>query len=300
MTQEHGERLLQIEPDTLRLSYDRRPFGFTHRLHGLSLFKEESLYALATKYRDSPQHYFVAAGAPTPGTQFYLGPAIRHRPHEALQRLDGSGYRVLLKRMELFDPDYADLLHQLFAQVVELLGGLDAARVVRLESAIFVSAASTITPFHYDPEVNFFAQIEGPKTYHVYAPPAVSEAELESFYARGVVDIAQLDLASRDRTFEHTFTLGPGTGLHQPQNSPHWVETSTSRSVSYAFVFETTATRAKGRVRAFNHYLRAAGLRPTLPGQYPATDAAKSAAMNLMLPARKRMARALRALASSR
>ena len=185
MTQEHGERLLQIEPDTFRLSYDRRPFGFTHRLHGLSLFKEESLYALATKYRDAPQHYFVAAGAPTPGTQFYLGPAIRHRPHEALQRLDGSGYRVLLKRMELFDPDYADLLHQLFAQVVELLGGLDAARVVRLESAIFVSAASTITPFHYDPEVNFFAQIEGPKTYHVYAPPAVSEAELESFMRVG-------------------------------------------------------------------------------------------------------------------
>lgn len=289
-----SQQYLQIEPQTLLESYDRRPFGFTHRLHELPLFKQESLYALATKYSDAVAHYYVSAGAPTPGTKFYSGSSVSYRPHEALERLEGSGLRILLKRMELFDTDHADLLHQLFAQVVEMLGGLGGARVTRLESAIFVSAASTITPFHYDPEVNFFSQIEGPKTYHVYAPAAVSEAELESFYARGALDIAQVDLDSRDRRFEHTFTLGPGKGLHQPQNAPHWVETAMSRSVSYVFVFETTATRATGRVRAFNHYMRTVGLRPALPGLRPGTDAVKSAAMHVMLPARRRMARVFR------
>ena len=200
--------------------------------------------------------------------------------------------------MELFDPDHADLLQQLFREVVDVLGGLGGARVRRLESAILVSAASTITPFHYDPEVNFFSQIEGPKTYHVYAPAAVSEAELESFYARDVLDIAQLDLDCRDRRLEHTFRLGPGKGLHQPQNSPHWVETWGSRSVSYVFVFETTATRATGRVRAFNHYMRCVGLRPVVPGRRPGTDAVKSAAMKVVLPARRRVARVFRAVAT--
>jgi hypothetical protein len=273
----------------------------------LSLFKQDSLYALARKYSDAPKHYYVSASAPKPDAKFFSATEVPHRPHEALERLEGCRYRILLKRMELFDPDFADLLHQLFGQVVQQLGGLGGARVMRLESAIFVSSASNITPFHYDPEVNFFSQIEGPKTYHVYAPAAVSETELESFYARGVIDIAQLDLDSRDRSFEHTFTLAPGKGLHQPQNAPHWVETSTSRSVSYVFVFETTATRAMGRVRAFNHYMRTVGLRPAAPGRLAGADAvksaamnvvlpAKAAAMNMMLPARRQLGRAYRAV----
>lgn len=291
ITDSSATALLDLDTAALRSNLDRRPFGFDHALHRLPLFQPQALHRLAERYVDAPQHYYVSGSSPEPGAVFYSGAAVNLRPHEALEQLDSARYRILLKRMELFDPEFRELLQRVFNQVIEASGGLGGARLVRLESALFITAAATITPFHYDPELNFFSQIEGEKTYHLYAPAAVSEEELESFYVRGVVDIAQVDLASRERSHEHTFALVPGKGLHQPQNSPHWVETSGSRSVSYVFVYETTATRAKSRVRAFNYYLRSMGLRPSLPGRHPGVDAAKAAAMKVVLPVRRRVSR---------
>jgi hypothetical protein len=187
----------------------------------------------------------------------------------------------LLKRPEKHDPRFRELLDLLFRQVVDLRGGLGRERVVRLESAVLVSSAATITPFHFDPEINFFAQIAGEKIYHVYSPSALHEAELERFYIRGAVNIGQVALKGRDPKCEHIFTLAPGMGLHQPQNAPHWVETRDSRSVSYAFVFETNASRALGR------------LRPATPGARPALDRLKAVTMRALIPARKVLVKTL-------
>ena len=130
------------------------------------------------------------------------------------------------------------------------------------KSSIFISAPCTTTPFHFDPEVNFFSQIEGEKIYHLYPPSALGEDEVEPLYVRATVDIGQVDLERRDRSTEHAFALKPGMGVHQPQDSPHWVETSKSRSVSYTFVYETTEGRSRARVRSFNHYLRRLRIEP--------------------------------------
>ena len=134
-----------------------------------------------------------------------------------------------MKRPEKHDPRFRDLLDALFRQIVDLRGGLGRERVVRLESSVLVSSAATTTPFHFDPEINFFAQVHGDKMYHVYSPSVVTEAELERFYIRGVVNIGQVKLQGRDRSREHVFALGPGKGFHQPQNAPHWVETCESQ-----------------------------------------------------------------------
>jgi hypothetical protein len=285
---------LQLDPGAVRADFDRRPFGFAHNLHELPLFQPNALYALAEKYCDAPAHCYVSGGASSPGMKFYSGAAVAYKPHEALEQLESGNYRVLLKRLEQFDPRFRELLDTLFQQVMDAVGGIGNDRVVRMESAVFISSAATITPFHYDPEINFFSQIEGEKIYHVYAPAAVTEQELESFYARGEVDIAQVGLNNRERSYEHTFALAPGKGLHQPQNAPHWVETTASRSISYSFVYETVASRAKGRVRAFNHLMRSVGLQPAGPGRSAGVDAAKAAAMRAVLPIRRRVARAVR------
>jgi len=280
--------------------FDREPFGFEHNLAALDLFKFDSLVALAERYSALDQDYFVAGSAPSPGTEFYTVPTVTHRPHEALEQLDQAPYRVLLKRPENLDLQFRDLLDQLWHQVVQSHAGLLEQKIVRLESAIFISSAAATTPFHFDPEVNFFSQIEGDKTYHVYPPDVVSETELERFYKRGIVNIGQVDLSSRPPDRECVFKLRAGRGLHQPQNAPHWVETGASRSISYSFVFETASSRALGRTRSCNHYLRKLGLDPARPGMRPIVDTVKSEAMQLAIPARRSLVRSVRAVLGHR
>jgi len=283
-------------PGDFTAKFDREPFGFTHNLSRLDLFAFDKLVALAEKYALFDQEYFVAGSAPTPGTEFYAVPTLYQSPHDALQHLDTAAYRVLLKRPENFDPGFADLLRHLFAQVAAASPALAGEPIVRLESAIFISSAVATTPFHFDPEVNFFCQIEGDKTYHVYPPAVVSEDELERFYKRGIVNIGQVDLSKRPASEEHVFQLRAGFGLHQPQNAPHWVETGKSRSISYSFVFETAASRARGRARSCNHYLRKFGFNPAPPGVNSTMDAIKSGTMQIVIPARQTVARSVRSM----
>jgi hypothetical protein len=271
---------------TFNRCYDREPFGYAHRLNTLDLFSENYILRLLEKYTGQTKDYFVSAGARTPGTEFFSVPNGGKTPAEAMARLEENSYRILLKRLENHDADFRDLLNLLFQRVVNLQGGLNGARIERLESALFISSGATITPFHFDPEINFFAQIEGEKRYHVYSPAAVTDSELEKFYVRGKVEIGQIDLAKRDPAYARLFVLKPGLGLHQPQNAPHWVETGASRSISYSFVFETSATRTAGRARGYNHYVRKLGLQPSEPGARPVVDTIKSQAMLALTPLR--------------
>jgi hypothetical protein len=273
---------------------DRVPFGYEHNLSGLDLFAFDALESLAAKYEHD---YFVASGAPTPGTLFYSVRYGEQTPAQAMRRLDAGNQRILLKRPEQYDARYRELMQVLFDQVLEMRGGLARGeRVVRLDSSILVSSSETITPFHFDPEVSFFFQIAGRKVYHLYAPSALSETELERFYWMGIVNIGQIDLAGRDPEKEHVFELQAGDGMHQPQNSPHWVQTGATRSISYVFSFETNRSRARGRTRAFNYYQRKAGIAPAVPGTNSRGDALKAAFMQAAIPARQVLGDAVRRL----
>jgi len=284
LPQENSADFLIIDPALFEQSFDREPFEFAHQLSGLDLFREDALRDLAYKMGKAPRDYFVAGSAPAPGTKFYDVPSGGLTPLQALEGLEKRRCRILLKRPENHEQGFRELLKMLFQQVLELRGGLKSERLVRLESAILISSESTTTPIHFDPEVGFFSQIEGKKFYHVYPPACAAETELEQFYIRGRVDIGNVDLSKLDGAREHVYELGPGKGFHQPQNSPHWVHTGDMRSVSYTFVFETDATRARGRIRAFNYFLRKAGMTPLPLGANPGRDAGKAAAFHAARP----------------
>jgi hypothetical protein len=288
--------MLDLNSEEFGACFDREPFGFTHQLSDLPLFKPDYLYELARRYAEFPNDYYVAASAASASQEFYAGPAVECKPHEAIEHLDTSACRILLKRVDTHDEKFRELLRALFDEVVSFRGGMRGERIVRLESGVFITSAASTTPCHFDPEVNFFAQIEGEKNYHVYPPATVTEQEMEQFYVAGAVNIAQIDLDKRDPAQEHVFVLGPGKGLHQPQNSPHWVETGAVRSISYSFVFETDVSRATGRVRAYNRYLRRLGFSPAGPGVHPTLDLLKQNTMRVVTPlrngARQRLRRA--------
>jgi hypothetical protein len=292
-----AHRPFDIDRAEFERCYDREPFGFTHTLSGLDLFGFDELLGLARKF-EAGQDYFVAGSAPTAGTEFYAVPSNQYKPYEALQRLDSEPLRVLLKRPEKCDTRFRDLRDTVFAQISELNGGFPGQRIVRCDSSILISSAAAITPCHFDPEITFFFQIEGDKVYHLYPPANTTEKELERFYVKGVVNIAQVDIRDRDPAVEHVYQLEAGKGLHQPQNSPHWVETRKTRSVSYTISFETDAGRALSRTRAFNFYQRRLGLKPAAPGERPGADGLKAKAMEYAIPLRKKVAGSLRSVAA--
>jgi hypothetical protein len=292
-----AQALVTVDPTAYKSAFNNTPLGFKHYLHQLPMFQPEALAELAKKYGERPADYYVSNSAPTPGTKFFDVKEKSLKPEEAVAHLATAPTRVLLKRPENYEAGFQELLDKLFEKVVELRGGLKGEKVVRLESAVFISSASSTTPFHFDPEINHFFQIEGAKHYHVYSPRAVRESELEDFYVQGKVEIGQVDLAIRDKSLEHVFDLMPGCGFHQPQDAPHWVQTGTERSVSYAFVYETDASRARGRVFAANHYLRKLGVNPQPPGA-TSGDNAKSSVMKVVVPVRGRIVRNLKRLRS--
>jgi hypothetical protein len=280
-------------PEDAAALFNRTPYGFGHTLSNLDLFGFDALCALARKY---DHDFFVAGGATSPGERFYSVRSGMHAPYDALRHLNGESQRVLLKRPEQYDSRYRDLMHALFEQIVRLRGGLSGEKVVRLDSSILISSAATTTPFHFDPEMTFFFQIEGEKSYHLYLPTVLSERELEDFYWMGIVNIGQVDLPGRDPAHEYVFELAAGKGMHQPQNSPHWVQTQGNRSISYAISFETDGSRELGRTRAFNYYQRKLGILPAPPGAHPRRDAAKALAMQAAIPLRKGIANVARAI----
>lgn len=278
---------MQFETLSFAKDFNVEPLALSHNLSELDLFKLDSLFELAEGYSAYPQDAFVASSAPSANVDFNSVPHSQHSAHVAMSLIDTAPYRILLKRPEQHDDGFRELINAIFESISDARGGFGNEKVVRLESAVFVSSAKTTTPIHFDPEIGFFSQIAGEKIYHVYPPANVSEAELEPFYIKSSVEIGKVDVNRRDPSREHVFHLGPGKGLHQPQNSPHWVETCSSRSISYTVVLETDVTRSLGRTRAFNHYARKVGFAPGQPGQHPTTDSVKANAMNAVLPIRK-------------
>jgi hypothetical protein len=270
---------LDIDPKSYQTFYNKTPFGFTHNLHRLDIFQFDSISELLDRYTGASNDYYVAGSAATAGSAFFEAPHIKLTPKEAIHQLNERPTRILLKRLENHDDRFRRLLELIIKQIRNIPGGLGDQPILRIQSSLFITSAASTTPLHFDPEVGFFTQIEGDKTYHVYSPDDVREEDLEDFYVRGKVSIGQLDLGQRDPGKEQVYNLRAGHGFHQPQNAPHWVETCGSRSISYSCVFETKADRALGRTRAFNYYERKLGMRPTPPGQNSQLDNVKAEAI---------------------
>ncbi len=277
---------LNIDREVFRENFGRAPFSFSHTLHLNPAFGHDALVELAGSYKSHPQDYYIAASAASAGTAFTSVVSPELPLDEALQVLDSSALRILLKRPETHDLRFRHLLEELFEEIRGLYG--KRIEIKRLESAIFITSAASITPFHFDPETAFFSQIAGDKTYHVYSPAVLSDLELEQFYMRGIVSIGQVSMEGRNKSNESVFRLRPGVGFYQPQNAPHWVENRFARSISYSLVYETAASRSIGNTRAFNHFLRKSRIEPDQIGAHPTIDTLKALAIRPLIRARNK------------
>ncbi len=267
--------LIQLDAEG-RKAFPHRPFATRHALADHPLFSLEKLVDLAGRM-------------PTDGIEYNSGkvgidqkpeetPLVDMAPTEVVRRIKEANAWMVLKRVER-EPAYAALLGEVLDGVARDMGHRDAADAgfTHLEGFVFISSPNATTPFHSDPEDNFFVQIHGDKFFHV----------IDNHDRSVVPDVAFEVTPSMHRNLPYrpefeakatVFQMKAGDGCFVPYLWPHWVKTGESYSISMAMTWKSPAVRRSNKVLFVNALLRKWGLPQKPPGASPALDWAKAAA----------------------
>ncbi len=257
---------------------DDRPFDPTritpirHDYHRHPLMQLDALQALAERLYPAGQCRFVERPL-APDSPFEHQPRSRDRRDiaEVFERLEEPGSWLALYDTQK-DPTYRRFLEEVIGGVEHLLAPRE--RVFDVRGFFFLSAPPSVTPFHIDREHNFWLQVHGRKTMHVWDrhdPQVVAPADVERFVVRRVLDGVKLQPGTLERAT--VLDCGPGDGVYFPSTTPHmtrtddrWVRPGDGVSVSVGVVFYTDRTRRDANAHACNYLLRRAGLQPRPPG----------------------------------
>ncbi len=267
---------LVVAPADLAGAYPERPFRIRHALAGHPLLQLPRIVELTKQLDEDRIEY--NSGKLAPNQKPEETPLVDMPPEEVVRKIETAGAWMVLKRVDTV-PEYRALLEEALGSVARQLGfaSLKEAGFTDIEGFLFVSSPNGVTPFHVDPEDNFFVQIHGPKFFHTLDNTdraLVSEADLESAPTK------HRNLAY-DPSFESRATvheLAPGDGLFVPYQWPHWVRTGDSYSVSMAITWKSPAVRRNNKLMFMNHMLRGLGLPQPRPGKVPVLDGLKVAA----------------------
>jgi len=90
------------------------------------------------------------------------------------------------------------------------------------------------------------------------------------------------------------YHMSPGTGVHIPINTPHWLRNKNNVSVTLNVNFQFHDQYWANLYKA-NYYLRRAGITPNSPGAHPVADRLKSLAFTAV----KRVQQSMKAARTS-
>lgn len=286
--------MVTICAEKFNKSVDLTPFSIKHELQVHPLFQIESLVELSKRLPKEQREYVFAKH------KFGTHDDLEQYKHAAendelstedlINAIEHQNIVIVLRNVES-DEIYGDFVNQCLdslSQMVEPVTGAISGR----ESFIFISPPHAYTPYHWDPEQNFFMQVRGQKQmaiYDVTDRELLPEAALEKYYGEG-----QLITKCPDEMFDkhELFEMNPGDGVYVPVTAPHWVKTLDDISVSVSINFRTPSSIRRDRVFRANRMLRRFGLRPApvSPKANSISELLKSSALEV--PARfKKMLR---------
>jgi len=267
-----------------------------HNFHQHPLMQLPALAGLAQRLFPLGKCRFVTPGI-TAASQF----SHTRTPHdgsgidEVFGRIEQPGAWVALYNVEA-DPAYAAFLAEVQAAVQPLVAR-EQPGIFNVGGFIFISAPPSVTPFHMDRENNFWLQVQGSKTLHVWDHTdreVAAARDVEEFVLYGSLERVRLQEGFLPRS--HAVDAGPGDGVYFPATSPHmtrseadWVRPGDAVSISIGTVFYSDVTRRHARVHQLNQVLRRFGARPTPPGESPLVDHLKAPLGRLVGLARHRL-----------
>jgi hypothetical protein len=269
-----GSPVFDADPATFRKYFDHLAFEFRHRLAEHPLFETERLLQLAKRMATNPADVYYDSGKVAIGQRWDQVPVCDVPIDQLLERLETANAWIVLRKAENF-PEYAALLDECIAEIVTLTGR-NLRDVMKLQNAIiFINSPNRVSSYHIDRECNFLLQIRGTKTISVFDRRdrnVLPEEEIERFWA---VDnnAALFKPLFQDRAM--VLELTPGSAIHIPVNSPHWVQNGPEVSVSLSVNFHYRDALLADIYRT-NYWMRRAGLKPKPPGTSPKLESIKA------------------------
>ncbi|MDB5513042.1 MAG: transcription factor jumonji jmjC domain protein [Enterovirga sp.] len=259
-----------------RTAFPKRPFALRHKLADHPLFTLERLVALASEMpTDAIEYNSGKVGIDQKPEET---PLIDLEPVEVVRRIREANAWMVLKRVERVTA-YRALLQEVLDGVARDMGHRDAADAgfTNLEGFVFVSSPNATTPFHSDPEDNFFVQIHGDKFFHVIDNSDHSVVPGEAFEVTPAMH-RNLPYRAEFEARATVFEMKAGDGCFVPYLWPHWVRTGETYSISMAMTWKSPAVRRSNKVLFMNGMLRKWGFPQKPLGVSPVLDGAKAAA----------------------
>ena len=263
---EFSDDMVYIDPDQFANKVDVTPFSIQHQLQSHPLFQLESLVELSKRLPKEQREYVFAK------QEFGTHDNLEQYKHAAdndelstedlINAIETQNVVIVLRNVES-DHLYGEFVNHCLdslSGIVEPVTGPISGR----ESFIFVSPPNAYTPYHWDPEQNFFMQVRGKKQmaiYDVADRELLPEEALERYYTQG-----QVITKCPEELFENyeLFEMNPGDGVYVPVTAPHWVKTLDEVSVSVSINFRSPSSIRRARVFRMNRMMRKMGIRPRL------------------------------------
>jgi hypothetical protein len=251
---------------------NRSPFLFAHGLARHPLFDLSRLRRLSRLAIEQDQG---------------LGPAQPVDKAQRIREMEGQmadlahgKHWLKVSAADRIDPEYAELLQRLLAEIEDLSGMSIRSRMTWCGLDVFMNSPNLQVPYHFDHDCNFLMQISGEKDDNLFDPDdrnVLSEAEIEDYYRGNKI-------AGRFResimTAAKCHHLSPGVGVHHPPLAPHLIRNGNEVSVSVAAYFVLPEHERVARVYQSNHFIRKLGMRPRPPGLSRWSDSVKIGLIN--------------------
>jgi len=276
------DRTIQCAPDIFLENFNRLPYEFAHSLAGSPLFELSHLVDLAEKVatRTTPHlaggDVYFNDGLIEAGEKPRLPGLPRTTAVDLIRQIDTAQAWIILKHVER-EPAYRDVLENCIRDILELSGRELLRKIKWFEAILFITSPNRITEYHLDREVSWILQLTGDKEIHLFNradKDIVPDEELEAYWT------ADNRAARYKPEYEQramVYQMHPGTGVHIPINTPHWLRNKNNISVTLNVNFQFYDRHWANLYRA-NYYLRRAGILPHAPGAHPVSDRLKSAA----------------------
>ena len=292
-----AERVIECDAERFERDLNVLPYEIGHTLAGHPLFTLEALAKLAQKVatRSNPHmsggDVYFNEGAIEAGTKpEYFGSSPdksegeKAAAAELVKKIEGAQAWVILKHIER-EAGYREVMERAVCDALALAGeaGKDLFRKIKwFEAIVFITSPNRVTEYHIDRECSWIFQIRGDKTIHLFDradKDVVLEEELERFYT---VDNRASEYKPQFEPRALVYDMVPGTGVHIPVNTPHWLKNGDNVSITLNVNFQFHDAEIANLYKA-NYYLRRAGFKPALPGRNKVGDRVKALAFTAAL-----------------